>query len=69
MWSVPYCKKNLVRNAEKEVNVILEFLNQLKESKPQKESLAAAFDLLDTNNTKEFTKVTGLLLENWVAMI
>ena len=69
MWSVPYCKKNLVRNAEKEVNVILEFLNQLKESKPQKESLAAAFDLLDTINTKEFTKVTGLLLENWVAMI
>ena len=34
--------------AEKDVNVVLvlEFLNQLQESKPQKESLAAAFDLL-----------------------
>lgn len=34
--------------AEKDVNVILvvKFLNQLKESNPQKESLAAAFDLL-----------------------
>jgi virulence-associated protein VagC len=34
--------------AEKDVNVVLvlEFLNQLKEAKPQKESLAAAFDLL-----------------------
>ena len=34
--------------AEKDVNVVLvlEFLNQLQESKPKKESLAAAFDLL-----------------------
>ena len=34
--------------AEKDVNVVLvlEFLNQLQEAKPQKESLAAAFDLL-----------------------
>ena len=34
--------------AEKDVNVVLvlEFLNQLQEDKPQKESLAAAFDLL-----------------------
>ena len=34
--------------AEKDVNVVLvlESLNQLKETKPQKESLAAAFDLL-----------------------
>ena len=33
---------------EKDVNVVLvlEFLNQLQEAKPQKESLAAAFDLL-----------------------
>lgn len=28
------------------VVLVLEFLNQLQESKPQKESLAAAFDLL-----------------------
>ena len=34
--------------AEKDVNVVLvlEFLNPLQESKPQEESLAAAFDLL-----------------------
>ena len=34
--------------AEKDVNVVLvlEFLIQLQEAKPQKESLAAAFDLL-----------------------
>lgn len=34
--------------AEKDVNVVLvlEFLNQLQESKPKKESLAAAFDSL-----------------------
>ena len=34
--------------AEKEVNVVLvlEFLNQLKQSKPQEENLAAVFDLL-----------------------
>ncbi|MFZ2170498.1 MAG: hypothetical protein WAW61_12780 [Methylococcaceae bacterium] len=34
--------------AEKDVNVVLvlKFLNQLQESKPKKESLAAAFDLL-----------------------
>jgi hypothetical protein len=34
--------------AEKDVNVllVLEFLNQLKESTPKKESLAVAFDLL-----------------------
>ena len=34
--------------AEKDVNVVLvlAFLNQLQESRPQKESLAAAFDLL-----------------------
>ncbi len=34
--------------AEKDVNVVLvlEFLNKLKESKPKKESLAGAFDLL-----------------------
>ena len=34
--------------AENDVNVVLvlEFLNQLQDSKPQKESLAAAFDLL-----------------------
>ncbi|MDD5268935.1 MAG: hypothetical protein PHO08_17710 [Methylococcales bacterium] len=33
--------------AEKDVNVVLvlEFLNELQESKPQKESLSAAFDL------------------------
>ena len=34
--------------AEKDVNVVLvlEFLNQLQKSKPKRESLAAAFDLL-----------------------
>lgn len=34
--------------AEKDVNVllVLEFLNQLKESVPEKQSLAAAFELL-----------------------